>query len=187
MPKLADLRPPERPFDMTDKPKRKPAYYTVDFITALPLEACRERLEREDALASLGSGGWLAPVTQRVVVSSSGEFTVERTFPGALYPIRLAGNLDRDEPGRGTWVHGAITHDPDNQVMIEGLILFVLFFLVTTLLFLRLKADSLIITLPLLALMLVISSVRWRALRSSTEDLTRWVRRRLYVTKEQAK
>jgi hypothetical protein len=172
---------------MTDKPKRKPAYYTVDFVTALPPEACRERLEREEVLASRGVGSWLAPTTQRVAVSSGGEFTVERTFPGALYPIRLVGNLDRDEPGRGTWVHGAITHDTDNQVMIEGLILFVLFFLVTMLLFLRLKADSLMITLPLLALTLVVSSVRWRALRASTEDLTRWLRRRLYVTKEQVR
>jgi hypothetical protein len=171
---------------MTDKPKRKPAYYTVDFVTALPPEACRERLEREDALAVQGIGGRLALVTQQVGVSSSGVFTVERTFPGAFSPIRLVGSLDRDESGGGTWVHGAITHDTDNQVMIEGLIVFVLFFLITTLLFLRLEADSLMITVPLLVLMLAVSSVRWRALRASTEDLTRWLRRRLYVTKEQA-
>jgi hypothetical protein len=171
---------------MTEKPKRKPAYYTVDFVTALSPEACCERLEREDAPAVQGIGGWLAPVTQRVAVSGGGEFTVERTFRGAFSPIRLVGSLDRDETGGGTWVHGAITHDTDNQVMIEGLILFVLFFLITTLLFLRLKADSLVITVPLLMAMLAVSSVRWRALRATTGDLTRWLRRRLYVTKEQA-
>jgi hypothetical protein len=169
---------------MTDKPKRKPAYYTVDFVTALPPEACRERLEQEDTRALQGIGGRLAPVAQQVAVSN-GVFTVERTFPGAFSPIRLVGSLDRDESGGGTWVHGAITHDTDNQVMIEGLIVFVLFFLITTLLFLRLKEDSLVITVPLLVLMLVVASARWRALRASTEDLTRWLRRRLYVTKEQ--
>ncbi|HVO71420.1 MAG TPA: hypothetical protein VMT24_15325 [Aggregatilineaceae bacterium] len=168
---------------MTDKPKRKPAYYTVDFVTALPPEACRERLEREDAQRI---GGRLVPVTQQVAVSGIGVFTVERRYPGAFSPIRLVGSLDRDESSGGTWVHGAITHDTDNQVMVEGLTVFVLFFLITTLLFLELEADSLLITVPLLVLMLAVSSARWRALRASTEDLTRWLRRRLYVTKEQA-
>ncbi len=167
--------------------KRKPAYYTVDFVTALPVAQCRERLERGDSAAYHGPGSSLAPMVQRVVVRGNGAFTIERTYPGALYPIRLTGRLDDDESGGGTWVHGAITHDAENQVLIEGLVVFLLFFLITALLFLRLRARSFVISLPLILLVLVVFSLRWRALRESTRDLTVWVRRRLYLTAEQVR
>jgi len=172
---------------MTDKTKRKPAAYTVDFVTALTPDACRDRLERSVILPSRGIGGQLAPVAQRTLVRDGGVFTVERTFPGALHPIRLVGNLDRDETGGGTWVHGAITHDANNQVTVEGLTVFLAFFLLTALLFFRLRVDSFFVSVPLLLVALVAFSIRWRALRAATEDLAHWVRRRLYVTTEQVR
>lgn len=171
---------------MTEKGKQKPAYYTVDFVTALSQTECVERLERQVILASNSVGAWLAPMTQRTTVQDSGQFLVERGFPGALHPIRLEGRLEDHAEG-GTWVNGAITHDTYNQVLVEGLILFVLFFVMSALLYLRLKTRGLVITLPMLLAVLVLFSIRWRALRAQTHDLTRWLRRRLYVTAGQVR
>jgi len=167
---------------MTDN-KPKPAHYTIDFVTALPLDQCRERLERDVFTPQKNQ---LTPVTQRVVVEGNDQFTVERAFPLSLYPIQLKGCLDPHEKG-GTWVHGAITQDTENQVLIEGLIVFAVFFLLTALLFLRLRVRVFVISVPMLLLTLYIMSLRWRALRANTEDLTRWLRRRLYLTSEQIK
>jgi len=50
---------------------------------------------------------------------------------------------------------------------------------------LRLKARVFVITGPALVVMLVVFSMRWRTLRRATEDMTRWLRRRLYLTSEQ--
>lgn len=163
--------------------KSKPAFYTVDFVTALPLDQCRERLER-DVLMPPGSR--VAPTVQRTTIEGNDQFTIERTFPLALYPIQLKGCLDPHEKG-GTWVHGAITQDTENQVLIEGLIVFALFFLLTALLFLRLRTRVLVISVPLLVVTLYGMSLRWRMLRAATEDLTRWLRRRLYLTAEQVR
>lgn len=165
--------------------KDKPAFYTVDFVTALPKAQCRTRLDREDGIRSRGLGGSLAPMRQYTVVQDSGAFIIERTFAGALHPIRFQGSLDDDETSGGTWVHGAITHDTENQVLIEGLIVFLTFFLLTALLFLRLRVRGFAVSLPLVLLMLTVFSLRWRALRDSTRDLAASVRRRLYVTPDQ--
>lgn len=172
---------------MAEKTKQKPAYHTIDFITALPKDECVSRLEQRVVLPAKGFGESLAPMRQDILFSSSNEFVIERSFPGAIVPIRLIGYLDENENNQGTWVHGTITHDPDNQILIEGLIVFLLFFLMTALLFLRLKLRGLVITAPMLILLLFVFSARWRALRASTLDLTRWVRRKLYVTKAQVK
>jgi hypothetical protein len=163
--------------------KSKPAYYTIDFVTALPLDQCRERLER-DVFAPQGNR--LAPITQRALVEGNDQFTVERTFPLAVYPIQLKGCLDPHQKS-GTWVHGAITQDTENQVLIEGLIVFALFFLLTALLFFRLRARVFVISVPLLLVTLYAMLLRWRALRAATADLTRWLRRRLYLTAEQVR
>ena len=72
-------------------------------------------------------------------------------------------------------------------MLIEGLIVFAMVFLLTALLFLRLSARVFVISVPLLLLTLYMMSLRWRALRANTEDLTRWLRRRLYLTAEQVK
>ncbi len=172
---------------MSDKPKHKPAWYIVDFITALPVTQCVARLERLDALPNRGLGGSLAPVRQRTRLQANRTFTVERTYPGAIHPIRLVGHLDPDAESDGTWVHGAITHDAQNQVLIEGMIVFLAFFLLTALLYLRLRTRGLVISGPLLLATLVVLSARWRALSRTTEDLARWLRRKLYVTAEQVK
>jgi hypothetical protein len=124
---------------------------------------------------------------QYTTVEPNGTFTVERTFSGAIRPIRFQGNLDDDAHSDGTWVHGAITSDTENQVLIEGLIVFLFFFMITAVLFLRLRVRSFAISLPLVLLILIIFSLRWRALRESTRDLAAWIRRRLYVTTEQVK
>jgi hypothetical protein len=166
---------------MSDKPK--PAHHTIDFVTALPLDQCRERLERDVFTPQKNR---LAPVTQHVTLEGNDQFTIERSFPFALYPIQLKGCLDPHEKG-GTWIHGAITQDAENQVLVEGLIVFVSFFLLTALLFLRLRVRVFVISVPLLVAVLYGMSLRWRALRASTEDLTRWLRRRLYLTAEQVK
>ena len=56
---------------MTEKVKpNKPAYYTIDFTTALPPSDCRERLERS-AKQTLASGSPLAPVTQQIIFFES--------------------------------------------------------------------------------------------------------------------
>lgn len=165
--------------------KTKPAFYTVDFITALSKVQCRERLDRANDVRRYGFGASLAPVRQYTVVQDSGVFIIERTFPGALHPIRFQGSLDDDENSGGTWVHGAITHDTENQVLIEGLIVFLAFFLFTVLLYLPLRVRGFAISLPLMLLMLTVFSLRWRALRDSTRDLAASVRRRLYVTPDQ--
>lgn len=169
---------------MDEKAKRKPAYYTVDFVTALSMADCIARLEKSVVLPARSMGARLAPMTQRAIVQTGGRFIVEREFPGALHPIRLEGRLEEHEDG-GTWVNGAITHDTYNQILVEGLIVFVLFFVASALLFLRLKVRGLAITLPMLVAVLLVLSIRWRALWASVLDLTRWLRRRLYVTTEQ--
>lgn len=165
------------------KDKSVPAYYTIDFVTALPLDQCRERLERD---VFTPQGNQLARIEQRAIIEGNDQFTVERSFRFALYPIQLKGCLDPHEKG-GTWVHGTITQDTENQVLIEGLIVFALFFLMTALLFLRLRSRVFLISLPLLLLTLYMMSLRWRALRTTTEDLARWLRRRLYLTAEQVR
>lgn len=173
---------------MSEKAKpNKPVYYTLDFKTALPPAECRQRFERAATQQIRGIGSGFTPITQRVVVRPNNQFIIERSFPGALHAIRLVGSFDPDPdtyPG-GTWVHGAITHDSENQVIIEGLIVFLLVFFLTALLFLRLKAESFVISGAMLVMLLTIMTIRWRALRSATEDMPRWIRRRLYVTPDQ--
>jgi hypothetical protein len=163
--------------------KTKPAHYTIDFVTALPLDQCRERLERDVFRPQKNQ---LTPITQRVRLEGNDQFTIEREFPYALYPIQLKGCLDPHDTG-GTWVHGAVTQDTENQVLIEGLIIFLIAFLLTALLFFRLRVRVFVITVPMLLLALSVMSLRWRAIRAATEDLTRWLRRRLYLTAEQVK
>ena len=172
---------------MTDRGnKRKSPRHVADFITALGPDACHERLARADASPLSGVGTWFVPIAQHTLVTRDGQFTVERTFAGALHPIRFVGHLDSD-PGGGTWVHGAVTHDTANQVLVEGLIVFLLFFLITALLFLRLRTMAFAVSLPLLLGLLVLFSVRWRTLRRATDDIARWLRQRLYLTEEQVK
>lgn len=166
--------------------KRKSPRHTADFVTALGPQACHERLARADASPLSGVGTWLTPVTQHTQVTRDGQFTVERTFAGGLSPIRFVGHLDPDESG-GTWVHGAITHDTGNQVLVEGLIVFLVFFLVTVLLFLRLRALAFAVSLPVLILLLTVFSARWRTLRRAADDIARWLRQRLYLTDEQVR
>ncbi len=169
------------------KPKRaQPPFYRVDFTTALPVADCRERLERADRRIA-GVGGLFAPITQGIAFEDERTFILERTFPLALHPIRLTGHLDADDEEGGTWVHGGITHDTYNQVLIEGLVIFAAVFLLTVLFYLRLRARSLVISGPLLVLLLLLFSLRWQALRRATEDVGRWLRRRLYVTPEQVR
>ena len=171
---------------MAQKPKkRKVPRYTADFITALSPVDCRARLERDPYDMPRGLGGALAPMTQTTHLIGDDSFTVERSFPGAVNPIRFNGQLNPNEAGGGTWVHGAVTHDPANQIMLEGLGVFVTFFLLSTLLFFRLGADTFVVTVPLVGLLLAMLSVRWRALQRAAEDLPRWLRRKLYLTEEQ--
>jgi hypothetical protein len=165
------------------KPKPKPAYYTVDFVTALAISQCRARLERD---VFTPQASQLTPIRQRTLLEGNDQFTIERSFPFALYPIQLKGCLDPHDQG-GTWVHGTITQDTENQVLIEGLIVFLTFFLIAILLYLRLRTRGLIITAPMLLMALYIMSLRWRALRQSTEELAYWLRRRLYLTTEQVR
>ena len=173
---------------MTKKAKpNKPDYYTIDFTTALPVADCRRRLERS-ATQAIASGSPFAPITQQIAILQNDQFIIERSFPGAIRPIRLMGALDDDpDGGSGTWVHGAITHDTENQVLIEGLIVFLGFFLLAALLFVRLKTRAFVISVPMLVAMLTILSLRWRALRSSTRDLAVFLRRRFYLTEAQVK
>lgn len=170
-----------------DEQKAKQPHKTVDFVTALSRGACEERLSRPHTLASGGLGGLLAPAEQTVDLQPGGLFIIERRYGGALVPIRFTGNLDDAPHSDGTWVHGALTHDTRNQVMIEGMIVFLTFFLLTALLFLRLKTRAFIISGPALILLLTLASIRWRMLRRYADDTTRWLRHRLYVTREQAK
>jgi len=166
--------------------KRKSPRHMADFVTALEPGACRDRLARADASPRIGVGTKLAPIAQHTQVTRDGQFSIERTFAGGLYPIRFVGHLDPHTNG-GTWVHGAITHDTANQVLIEGLIAFLVFFLVTVLLFLRLRALAFAVSIPMLTLLLVVLSARWRALRQATDDIARWLRQRLYLTDEQVR
>ncbi|MCD4684712.1 MAG: hypothetical protein K8S97_02100 [Anaerolineae bacterium] len=167
--------------------KQKPTHYTVDFITALPLDRCRQRLEQSDQPKLGGAGATFASVTQRVIVQGNGTVTIERAFPGAIHPIRFVGRLDDDDNSAGTWVHGQITHATENQVLIEGMIIFLVFFMLIVLAFFRLKTRAFVFTLPVLIMLLTLFSLRWRALRDATRDLTATVRRRLYLTAAQVK
>jgi len=166
--------------------KRKSPRHRVDFVTALEPQACCDRLARADASPLSGVGARLTSIAQHTQVTRDGLFTIERTFAGGLSPIRFVGHLD-PHPKGGTWVHGAITHDTANQVLIEGLIVFLVFFLVTVLLFLRLRALAFAVSVPLLIALLVVLSARWRTLRRATEDIASWLRQRLYLTDEQVR
>ncbi len=174
---------------MNEKTKRQlQPQYRVDFVTALPMARCIERLERDVVLRDSATRHPLAPMRQTTTIEANNVFHIERHFPGQLYPIRLVGRLDPDpDGGQGTWVQASIVDEPSNQVLIEGLILFLGFFLATVLLVLRLKARALMFTVPGLIVMLILFGMRWRALRIATEDLARWVRRRLYVTGDQVR
>lgn len=165
--------------------KRKAPQFTVDFVTALPVEECIQRLERSSELQNRGVGAWLAPIEQQVILSEPRTFTVERRFPGAIQPLQLVGQIDPDPERRGTWVHGAVIRDAANQVLIEGMLLFLGFFLISVLFYLRLRTRGFMISLPIFLLLLIVLSLRWRAIRRATEDMARWVRRKLYVTPNQ--
>ncbi|GIV82252.1 MAG: hypothetical protein KatS3mg051_1606 [Anaerolineae bacterium] len=165
--------------------RKKSPRYVADFVTALSPDACRERLLRADG-TSVSSSTRLTPVRQRVHVERDGSFVVERVFAGALRPICFHGCLDAHDSG-GTWVHGAITDDATNQVLIEGLIVFLGVFLITAALFLRLGGRAFAVTLPLLLIALSVGSLRWRTLQRVTEDVPRWLRQRLYLTVEQVR
>jgi hypothetical protein len=165
--------------------RKKSSRYVADFVTALPLERCRERLLHADGM-TVRSGTRLTPIRQRVTVERDGSFVVERVFAGALRPICFHGCLDPHDSG-GTWVHGAITDDAYNQVLIEGLIVFLAAFLITAALFLRLGVRAFVVTLPLLLMALSVASLRWRALQRAAEDVPRWLRQRLYLTAEQVR
>ncbi|HML21746.1 MAG TPA: hypothetical protein PKD09_08870 [Aggregatilinea sp.] len=168
--------------------KRKLASYGVDFVTALPVEECVQRLERaRPDPAGRGLDTLLAPMEQQIDLGDVRTFTLERRYPGAMHPLRLVGELDRDADTGGTWVHGAVTHDAANQVLIEGMLLFFAFFLISALFFLRLRVEGFMFSLPLFLVLLIVFSIRWRALRRATEDMGRWVRRKLYVTPGQVR
>lgn len=171
--------------DDTGSKRKMPPRYIADFVTALPLEACRDRLLRADGMV-VSDGTRLTPVRQRVTVERDGSFVVERVFTGALRPICFHGCLDPHDSG-GTWVHGAITGDAYNQVLIEGLIVFLVAFLITAALFLRVGVRAFAVTLPLLLIALSVASLRWRALHRAAEDVPRWLRQRLYLTAEQVR
>ncbi|NLE51099.1 MAG: hypothetical protein GX613_06810 [Chloroflexi bacterium] len=171
---------------MSNEVKRKNPEYAVDFATALPVRDCIERLERDTAPLQRGLGGALAPLRQEMILGDNRTFIVERHFTGALHPIRFVGSLDPDDSG-GTWVHGAITHDTANQVLLEGLAVFVVYFLLAVAFFIALKTRGLLLLGPFVLAGLVLFSIRWRALHAATLDLARWVRRKLYVTPEQLK
>ena len=165
--------------------KEKQVRQAFDFTTALSVAECTERLQRSYVMPSKGLGPALASARQIATVEASGSFEIERRFAGGLYPIRLVGNLDRNPDGSGAWVHGALTHDAHNQVLIEGMIVFLTFFLMTALLFLRLKTRAFIVSGPILLMWLALASVRWRMLRRYAEDFPRWLRQRLYLTADQ--
>lgn len=165
--------------------KSKSARYTVDFVTALPPALCRERLDRPLAQPPVGLYGQWLPISQQVILRPDGSFIVERFFPGALKPIRFSGCLDDDQGSGGTWVHGAVTHDTENQVWIEGLLVFLAFFFISALLFVRVKDEAFFVSIPLLLIMLGVMSLRWRALGRATAETAHWVRRVLYVTGDQ--
>jgi len=171
---------------INDNRKGKTPQHTIDFVTALSPAGCIERLQQDELSAPRisGIGGWLAPAQQTVIVHRDNEFTIERRYPGALVPIRLSGQLDQDRSG-GTWVHGAVTHDVENQIWVEGLIVFMAFFVLTTIFFLRLKWDGLLVSIVLFGAILVLATARWRGLNEHAADTARWVRRKLYVTREQ--
>ena len=78
--------------------KRKNPEYAVDFVTALPVQDCLERLERSAVAPSQGWGGALAPFRQETVLGDNRTFTVERRFAGGLRPITFTGSLDPDDP-----------------------------------------------------------------------------------------
>lgn len=176
-----------KPKDTSIDEKHKTPRYTIDFVTALPVAACYERLDRSVSMRPDSWAGWMTPVQQQTTILDDQMFVIERRYPGAIHPIRLVGHLDLDDDSEGTWVHGAVTHDTSNQVLIEGMIVFLAFFMLTALFFLRLKTRGIFVSLPLLLLALTIFSLRWQALRASTEDIARWVRRKLYVTPGQIK
>lgn len=168
--------------------KRKLALYGVDFVTALPVTECIQRLERAAPdPARRGLDALFLPIEQRVDLGDVRTFTIERRYPGAMRPLRLAGELDPDAKTGGTWVHGAVTRDAANQVLIEGMLLFFAFFLISALFFLRLRVEGFLVSLPLFLALLVMFSIRWRALRRATEDMARWVRKKLYVTPGQVR
>ena len=92
---------------MSDKPKHKPAWYIVDFITALPVTQCVARLERLDALPNRGLGGSLAPVRQRTRLQANRTFTVERglRLQPALVNCQLASPRNAPYRAAGTGYH----------------------------------------------------------------------------------
>ncbi len=171
---------------INDNHKGKTPQHTVDFVTALSPAGCIERLQQNELSTPeiSGLGRWLAPAQQTVIVHRDNEFIIERRYPGAFVPIRLAGLLDQDRSG-GTWVHGAVTHDVENQIWIEGLIVFVAFFVLATLFFTELEWDGLFLAVALFGAILVLTTARWRALNEHAADTARWVRRKLYVTRDQ--
>jgi hypothetical protein len=171
---------------MADKPKHKLPQHTVDFVTALSVQDCRERLARElIGPVNKGLDNWLAPMEQDTQLLDDKTFVIERSFPGALHPIRLVGHLDPREDAAGTWVHGGVTHDAYHQVIVEGLIAFLGFFLLSALFFLRLRSEGALLAVVIFLPVLAVLMRRWRALNAAAEDAVRWVRRRLYVTRDQ--
>jgi|GEM_PF-1637216 len=164
--------------------KRKPASHMADFVTVMPIEECRELVGRSVKLYAPGPGGLLTSIQQKTIVRSNDQFVIERHFSGAIKPIRLEGQLDSTSDG-GTHVHGKITTDVENQVVIEGMLLFIIFYALMGLVFLRSGVRGAVVMIPLFLFCLGLGWLRWRALRFFADDVSRWLRRKLYIIEGQ--
>jgi hypothetical protein len=165
---------------MKSKHKAKRDLYSVDFVTALTVDECRDYLTQKDLEGS--------DYSQQAYVGESGYFSVEREvkwgFPpryGIVFAIQFRGRLD--PTGYGTRVHGAITKETLNRLQVGkwGLWLLTAFILMFALVVAREPLRLFCAVWLLFALILGLFLSYWYVAYTRTNALVDWVRDQLYV------
>jgi hypothetical protein len=165
---------------MKPKHKTKRDLYSVDFVTALTVDECRDALTQKDLEGS--------DYSQRAHVGESGTFSVERDvkwgFPpryGMAFTIQFRGQLGPTD--YGTRVHGAITKETLNRLQIGkwGLWVLTAFTLVLALVVAEEPLELFCTVWLLFALILCVFLSYWYVAYTRTNVLVDWVRDQLYV------
>jgi hypothetical protein len=167
------------------KPKRKRDHinWRLDFVTALTVDECRERLERATAR--------LAPDWQRIYLGDDNSFIIERLvtrgvqgtdYEGAV-EIRFKGTLE--QVATGTRVRGTITEDTYERLMTAKWLVGVLAVIALTMLGIAAIVtgtwEILIVAVVVFGLFVAGVTWDWNRTKWYPVQLMNWIRQQLFV------
>ncbi len=160
--------------EVPERPRHPRPRLSVDFVTALPVEECRERLQEAADRDQL-----------QFTLSDEGGFALRRPFgDDSTSELRFWGTLEPVD--RGTWVWGAILEDVDDEE-VEDHISPLRAFVVVGLLFLAAEAllrDDLRMMAfwsGALIFLAVVGVLVWRRTYRQALELVTWIYEAIYV------